>query len=377
MDALPPNYEKATCQHCSGTIEFDANQLDQGETSTVECPHCGEKIVLERSAKSKPFSETASAKWLFVAAASICGGVVVYRFDARTQQIPFTIYLATVLGNAFVPFAVAMLIAVFVRGRAGIAVGLIIVAIVFGLMLLGISIQNKPQRDLARYAAKELADARADARSQFDKTGSFTIDAARGQKMMETIFGFAGQLPSYDSNAVAGIMVVLSPLFDCAEKAQKIGKEITAPEYLKMELRLPLPVIQAKIQRIEEYGLLWERFVGLCRDLEVSFKSELRARGVKPIEAKDISDGLMKGSQMEITIPLVQCNISYAESLARQLSLLTSNYGHWKIVAGTLIFEDNALIQKWDEASREIHGIAEKQHLLQQKLLAQHAPEKQ
>ena len=28
------------CQHCSGKIEFDANQLDPAENTTVPCPHC-------------------------------------------------------------------------------------------------------------------------------------------------------------------------------------------------------------------------------------------------------------------------------------------------------------------------------------------------
>jgi hypothetical protein len=41
-DAQPvPNYVTCPCQHCSGKIEFDANQLDAVENTTVPCPHCG------------------------------------------------------------------------------------------------------------------------------------------------------------------------------------------------------------------------------------------------------------------------------------------------------------------------------------------------
>ena len=41
-DAQPvPNYVTCPCQHCSGKIEFDANQLDAVENITVPCPHCG------------------------------------------------------------------------------------------------------------------------------------------------------------------------------------------------------------------------------------------------------------------------------------------------------------------------------------------------
>jgi hypothetical protein len=31
---------KSQCNHCSGRIEFNASDLGQGETRTIECPHC-------------------------------------------------------------------------------------------------------------------------------------------------------------------------------------------------------------------------------------------------------------------------------------------------------------------------------------------------
>ena len=37
---IAPNYVTCPCQHCSGKIEFDANQLDTTENTTVPCPHC-------------------------------------------------------------------------------------------------------------------------------------------------------------------------------------------------------------------------------------------------------------------------------------------------------------------------------------------------
>lgn len=35
-----PRYVTCLCQYCSGKIEFDACGFDDGETRTVECPHC-------------------------------------------------------------------------------------------------------------------------------------------------------------------------------------------------------------------------------------------------------------------------------------------------------------------------------------------------
>jgi hypothetical protein len=41
-----PNYVTCPCQHCSGHIKFNANELRKGETRTVECPHCRLETVL-------------------------------------------------------------------------------------------------------------------------------------------------------------------------------------------------------------------------------------------------------------------------------------------------------------------------------------------
>lgn len=41
-----PNFVSCPCQHCSGKIEFDANQLDTAENATVPCPHCGMVTVI-------------------------------------------------------------------------------------------------------------------------------------------------------------------------------------------------------------------------------------------------------------------------------------------------------------------------------------------
>ncbi len=39
-DLPAPHYVTCPCQHCGGKIEFDANQLNPLENTTVPCPHC-------------------------------------------------------------------------------------------------------------------------------------------------------------------------------------------------------------------------------------------------------------------------------------------------------------------------------------------------
>lgn len=41
-----PHYVICRCQHCDGNIEFDAGQIEKGETRTVECPHCHLETII-------------------------------------------------------------------------------------------------------------------------------------------------------------------------------------------------------------------------------------------------------------------------------------------------------------------------------------------
>jgi hypothetical protein len=45
-DLPTPCYVTCRCQYCNKGIEFDANGFSQGETRTVECPHCNLETVI-------------------------------------------------------------------------------------------------------------------------------------------------------------------------------------------------------------------------------------------------------------------------------------------------------------------------------------------
>lgn len=41
-----PGYVTCSCEHCDGNIEFDASDFGEGETRTVECPHCQTETMI-------------------------------------------------------------------------------------------------------------------------------------------------------------------------------------------------------------------------------------------------------------------------------------------------------------------------------------------
>src|SRR5882672_2304148 len=107
------------------------SRMDSGEPTEPSQPH-NQPAELEQKPRTRIL-----AKSVAVAAASISGAVAL-RVFARQQSSGVALYdLAGLLGTAFVPFAGAMVVAVFVKGRAGIIVGLAIAAAILALMFMG------------------------------------------------------------------------------------------------------------------------------------------------------------------------------------------------------------------------------------------------
>jgi len=56
-----PNYVTCPCQYYSGKIEFDANQLDAAENTTVPCSHCGLETIRPTSTGGNSFGSPAGS----------------------------------------------------------------------------------------------------------------------------------------------------------------------------------------------------------------------------------------------------------------------------------------------------------------------------
>jgi hypothetical protein len=59
VSAATPHYVTVACEHCDCGIEFDANQLAEGETRVVQCPHCHLEatLLVVEEGKSTPSPE--------------------------------------------------------------------------------------------------------------------------------------------------------------------------------------------------------------------------------------------------------------------------------------------------------------------------------
>jgi hypothetical protein len=65
MEAIQTNYVTCKCQNCDGGIEFDASNFAQGETCTIDCPHCHLETIIfappSRAASLSPTNRTVSS----------------------------------------------------------------------------------------------------------------------------------------------------------------------------------------------------------------------------------------------------------------------------------------------------------------------------
>jgi len=123
-----------TCKSCGEKFEFDAQEVGREWT----CPHCNAAITL--CAKRQLFDWQ---KWLIIWSFSFAIALIksfIHPFkNLNPISVPLT-YFGSLVGTALVPFVGAMVIAVFIKGRAGVVIGISIVTIVYLITFLGESL---------------------------------------------------------------------------------------------------------------------------------------------------------------------------------------------------------------------------------------------
>lgn len=136
------------CPHCNEPVPehaakcpFCAEPIESVHTSSAKFqPDFANPVVLP---ESRPFWFRPDLKRIAILAGSSFCAYLNIHFAGNT---PFTgdifIDFGGLIGGAFVPFAPAYLFTVFIKGRAGIVIGLVIVVAVSLLFLYGQSLER-------------------------------------------------------------------------------------------------------------------------------------------------------------------------------------------------------------------------------------------
>jgi hypothetical protein len=162
------------------------------------------------------------------------------------------------------------------------------------------------------YVSKDLRETREKTRTQLEKIGRMSVDPTRVQNVLSTMASSTQHLSPTDSNCIAALTVVMTPIVKCSEDGQKIGQEISTQEFLNPTNIHGRAQIDARLDRLEEYKLQWQEFTTLYQNVDVALKSEFLSRGITPLQAKETTESFIKSSRPDIGISLARCNISHA-----------------------------------------------------------------
>jgi hypothetical protein len=326
------------------------------------------------SGTGSSFKASVWIKILLIGLISLCGGEIIEYLKGNLFEGDITNSIARIVGIAFVPFALAMIFAAFIRGKASYWVGSIVAVLVVGIIGANLYSQNKLTADFLGYLTKEKKQMREDARSELESTGRMYVDATRVQEVVDTMKSTARSLPPTVSEGVTALSVVMDPYIKLSAEGQKIGKEIWSLAFMNPETFRNRDDLEKKLKRIAEYRVTWQKAGAIYKDFDGALQAELSARGISQRTAKQMIDHFVKSARPDIGIPLTECNVSSADALARQFYLLKDNFGRWHILEGKIIFDDRSLSVQLNEANSDLQLIAKKREALEQKLLMQPEP---
>ena len=111
-------YVKNICPACGENFDFLQEEIGREHA----CPHCGKPVLLKESRpvwlrlSSTPWNTSGVRRIAILAGASFCGGIIIHFAARRSFTGVILMDLAGLVGTAFLPFAVAMLVEVLIKG---------------------------------------------------------------------------------------------------------------------------------------------------------------------------------------------------------------------------------------------------------------------
>lgn len=310
----------------------------------------------------------AFAKVIIISIGCLLGFLVLRFYDPKlaSHGRPLSEYVGYVVGVCLIPWMVGVLIALRIKGRAGVLLGLISVCIINGLMFLGGWVEKRANNSVA----DELKKVRQTAQAQLDTTGDIAISTQELAQSLTNIVSQAGLLSIRDSNALAAVVTVLTPILECRRETDAIYEQMANPKVTNPNNWQKKEDLNEALRLYQQFKELYEKQLTLCDELDVALKIQLRNRGYTPLQAQTVAQRLFNDRTMEISIGLLRCNIDSADVGIRQFRLLKDNWGAWSIRGGKVVFARQELKDQWNQTIRDWFQMAETKEALGRRLIA-------
>lgn len=304
-------------------------------------------------------------KCLIVFIAAVIGAIIVHHLEGRAAPDAST-YVARILGGAFGYFAIAMLVAAFIRGSSGAITGVVIVGVWAYMAYLG----GKPERDALKAIDKHQKAINEAARSSLERSGAMNVDPSLIRNALNDVSAKAKAVDPQTGSAMEVLVSVTSEMIKLAEEGRKIWSEIATAEFQNPTSLRTAANIDGRLQRLFAFREVAERLLAIYPDLDVRLKTELSRRNLPPLKIKALTGSYIQGAHLDIAIPLSRSNVEFADVLIHKFQLLKTQLGAWNVRDNNIYFNDDSALRDWNDSSRRLFQIAEQRESLERKLLA-------
>ena len=315
-------------------------------------------------------------KSIIIFIVSIVGALVSISIDEQWSA-SWPVLFGMLLGGTLFPFAIAMLVAVFVRGLAGVITGVAIVVAVVGLAAssqlrsrVDRDRRERPKREFLNTVNQNERAANAAARTQLDQRGHIDVDPSTLHKTLGDISSQAKNLDPQTAAGTDALVAFTKWMMKPAEEGRASFTEIASKDFQDpLQLR-STGDIDLRLARIRAFRAAAQQLVDMYIDIDVKLKSELATKGLPPLKIKDFTDGYIRAAHLELSVPLARSNVEYADLLLREFELLKSRFGAWRVKNATIYFDDPLILQSWNEVARQLFALTERREALERKMLA-------
>jgi hypothetical protein len=306
---------------------------------------------------------------LIVFIASVVAAIIIKTIGGVTFEVSLP-YFAEILGGALVYFVLGAILAVSIRGGAGVVAGVAVIALFGYFAGSEVYREQKPQREALNSALNLSGKINSVARTSFENTGHMNVDPALIRALLSDLASNSKNLDTNTPGAVEAIVEVMTLMLERAEASQNLMHEIATVEFLNARNDYTIADIDNRLTRLGEFRNAANNLVLFLPDLDLRLKTALARRNLTPLAIKTITDTFMRAAQIENTTQLARSNVDFADAHLRRFEILKEQWGHWRVQNSTVYFEDSNALGEWNILVRRLFEISEQRAQLEKQVVA-------
>ena len=180
----------------------------------------------------------------------------------------------------------------------------------------------------------------------------------------------AQQLDSQSAEAAQALISITSDMVKPFQELQNVNNEVAADGFLDPRILASVADIDARLETLSHLRQLTTNSLEFYSTIDIRAKTKLTKLRLPPLKTKAMVDSYADSMLLDQFLPLTRCSIERIQVIERKFNLLKSQFGKWSVKNGTVIFNDEFIWQEWNDSSRSLLELAERQERIHREMVA-------